>query len=84
MVADALCPALRAPEGAAFVVLTRWRSRLSPCRVSAGRALASTAALPFRGNGLGARSARRHVTRRRRAVARAPLLVIRLRGSESA
>lgn len=28
-------------------MLTRWRSRLSPCRTSAGRALASTAALRF-------------------------------------
>lgn len=34
--ADALCPALRAPEGAAFPSLTRWHSCLSHCRTPAG------------------------------------------------
>jgi len=33
---DALCPALRAPEGAAFFALTRRHSCLSHCRTPAG------------------------------------------------
>ena len=54
-VADALCPALRAPEGAAFPVLTRWHSCLSHCRTPAGalaraqgvRRLRAVARVPF-------------------------------------
>ena len=43
---DSLCRALSAPESG-FSVLTPWRCRPSPCRMSAGRAFASIAAQRF-------------------------------------